>query len=74
MFWERIFPVVGKGGGSCKIPTNGTNTLTKQLAIHYGSPSLSILVEATGYVKMQCGFVQSSDEILKQILKSLKMH
>ena len=51
---------------------NGTNTLTQQLAIHYGSPALSILVEATGYVRMQYGFGQSSDERIKTNIKIIE--
>ncbi len=51
---ESFHFLIGDYGG-----TNGTNTLTRRLAIHYGSPALSILVEPTGYVRMQYGFGQS---------------
>ncbi len=52
--------------------TNATNTLTQQLAIRNGSPALSILVEATGYVRMQYGFGQSSDERIKSNIKTIE--
>jgi hypothetical protein len=64
---ESFYFLIGDYGG-----TNGTNTLTQQLAIHYGSPALSILIEATGYVRMQYGFGQSSDERIKTNIKTIE--
>ncbi len=64
---ESFYFLIGDYGG-----TNGTNTLTQQLAIHYGSPALSILVEATGYVRKQYGFGQSSDERIKTNIKTIE--
>ncbi len=64
---ESFYFLIGDCGG-----TNGTNTLSQQLAIHYGSLSLSILVEPTGYVRMQYGFGQSSDERIKTKIKTIE--
>ena len=54
---ESFYFLIGDYGG-----TNGTNTLTQQLAIHYGSPALSILVEASGSVRMQYGYEMQQTE------------
>jgi hypothetical protein len=64
---ETFYFLIGDYGG-----TNGTNTLTQQLAIHYGSPALSILVEASGSVRMQYGYGTGSDERIKSNIKTIE--
>jgi hypothetical protein len=65
---ESFYFLIGDFGGT----NSGSNTLTQQLAIHYGSPALSILVDAAGYVRMQYGYGQSSDERLKTNIKTIE--
>ena len=65
---ESFYFLIGDFGGT----NSGSNTLTQQLAIHYGSPALSILVDAAGYVRMQYGFSQTSDERLKTNIKTIE--
>jgi hypothetical protein len=64
---ETFYFSIGDYGG-----THGTNTLTQQLAIHYGSPALSILVEASGSVRMQYGYGTGSDERIKSNIKTIE--
>ena len=66
-YTDTFFFVIGDYGN-----TNGSNTLTQQLAILYSSPSLSIIVEGSGYVRMQYGYGQGSDERLKTNNKTIE--
>jgi hypothetical protein len=65
---ESFYFLIGDFGGT----NSGSNTLTQQLAIHYGSPALSILVDAAGYVRMQYGYGQYSDERVKTNIKTIE--
>ena len=60
--------MIGDYGGT----NSGSNTLTQQFAIHWGSPALSILVDAAGYVRMQYGYGQYSDERVKTNIKTIE--
>ena len=60
---DSFFFVFGDYGSS-----NGTNTLTQQFAINYTAPTLSILVNTSGYVLMQYSYGSTSDERIKTIL------
>jgi hypothetical protein len=52
--------------------TNGTNTLTLQLAILYSAPQSSFVITNTGYCQMQYGYGQSSDERIKTNIKTIE--
>jgi hypothetical protein len=54
-YTDTFFFVIGDYGN-----TNTSNTLTQQIAVLFSSPSLSIKVENSGYVRMQYGFGQGS--------------
>jgi RNA polymerase-binding transcription factor DksA len=64
---DTFYFIIGDYGN-----TNTSNTLTQQLAIVYSSPALSIIVEGSGYVRMQYGYGQSSDERLKTNIKTIE--
>jgi hypothetical protein len=51
--------------------TNATNTLTQQFAILYSAP-LSLVIAANGYVTMQYGYGQGSDESIKTNIKTIE--
>ena len=67
-YTDSFFFVIGDYGN-----TNGTNTLTQQLAILYSAP-LSLVIGASGYVTMQYGYGGASDERIKTNIKLLRMH
>jgi hypothetical protein len=52
--------------------TNSSNTLTVQLAILYSAPASSLVIQASGYVQMQYGYGQSSDERIKTNIKTIE--
>jgi hypothetical protein len=52
--------------------TNTSNTLIQQFAMSYATPSLSLLINDAGYVRMQYGFGQASDERLKTNIKTIE--
>ena len=58
--------------GDYGVTNSGPNTLTQQFAMHWGSPSLSILVDAAGYVRMQYGYGSTSDERLKTNIQTIE--
>jgi methionine synthase II (cobalamin-independent) len=60
--------LIGDYGGT----NSGPNTLTQQFAMHWGSPALSILVDAAGYVRMQYGYGSTSDERLKTNIQTIE--
>jgi hypothetical protein len=62
---DSFFFIIGDYGN-----TNTSNTLTSQLAIIYNAPASSLVIQATGYVRMQYGFGASSDERLKTDIKT----
>jgi hypothetical protein len=66
-YTDTFFCVIGDYGN-----TNTSNTLTQQLTILVSSPSLSIVVENSGYVRMQYGYGQGSGERIKTIIKTIE--
>jgi hypothetical protein len=68
-YTDSFFFVIGDYGN-----TNGTNTLTQQLAIIYSAPALSLLISSSGYVTCNMVTVEHLMKELKQILKLLRMH
>ena len=63
---DTFYFVIGDYGN-----TNGTNTLTQQFAILYSAP-LSLVITASGYVTMQYGYGQGSDERIKTNIKTIE--
>ena len=66
-YTDSFFFVIGDYGN-----TNGTNTLTQQLAIIYSAPALSLLISSSGYVTMQYGYGGASDERIKTNIKTIE--
>ena len=58
-FWDILmhFFLIGDYGN-----TNEANTLIQQFAMSWQTPALSLLINNAGYVRMQYGFGQASDE------------
>ena len=54
-YTDTFYFVIGDYGD-----TNTSNALTQQLAVIYSVLSLSIIVESSGYVRMQYGYCASS--------------
>ena len=67
-YTDTFYFVIGDYGNT----NAGPNTLVQQLAIIFNAPSLSIIVDSTGYVRMQYGYGQSSDERLKTNIKTIE--
>ncbi len=44
---------------------SGPNAVTSQFAMLYSAPSLSLVVQGSGYVQMQYGYGNGSDERIK---------
>jgi hypothetical protein len=66
-YTSTFYFVIGDYGN-----TNTSNTLVQQLAIIYECPALAILVNNVGYVRMQYGYGQGSDERLKTNIKTIE--
>jgi hypothetical protein len=64
---DSFFFIIGDYGN-----TNTSNTLTSQLAIIYNAPASSLVIQASGYVRMQYGYGTSSDERLKTGIKTVE--
>jgi hypothetical protein len=67
-FNESFFFCMGDAGNQ----NNTTNTWTPQLAIIYNAPLSSLVIQTSGYVQMQYGFGQSSDERIKTNIKTIE--
>jgi hypothetical protein len=67
-YTDNFFFTIGDWGNS----NAGPNTLTAQVAISYAAPYASILVGSNGYVTMQYGFSQFSDERIKINIKTIE--
>jgi hypothetical protein len=67
-YTDNFFFTIGDWGNS----NAGPNTLTAQIAISYAAPYASILVGSNGYVTMQYGFSQFSDERIKINIKTIE--
>jgi hypothetical protein len=52
--------------------TSGANSVTVQLSIYYTAPQSSLNINASGYVQMQYGYGQSSDERVKTNIKTIE--
>ena len=57
-YTENFFLTIGDWGSS----NAGPNTLTAQIAIIYSAPYASLVIGSNGYVTMQYGFGNGSDE------------
>ena len=64
LYWH-IFIIIGDYRN-----TNTSNTWTQQFC--YYSPTLSLIVESFGYVRMQYGFDQGSDERITTNIKTIE--
>jgi hypothetical protein len=64
---DNFFFVIGDYGN-----TNGTNTLTSQVGVLYSAPGSSLVVEGTGYCRMQFGYGGGSDERIKSNIKAIE--
>ena len=52
--------------------TNSNNAITPQLAVIYNSPQSALVIQTSGYVQMQYGYGQSSDERIKTNIKTIE--
>ena len=66
-YTETFFFTIGDWGN-----TNGSNTLTSQLAIIYSAPYASLVIGTNGYVTMQYGSGGASDERIKTNIKTIE--
>ena len=64
---DSFFFVIGDYGS-----TSASNTLTSQLAILYSAPTASLVIQASGYVQMQYGYGNGSDERIKSNIKTIE--
>jgi hypothetical protein len=67
-YTDSFFFVIGDYGST----NAGSNALTSQLAIIYNAPASSLVIEASGYVRMAYGFGNGSDERIKSNIKTIE--
>jgi hypothetical protein len=66
---DSFYFVIGDYGNS-SVATN--NTLTSQLAVLYSAPTSSLVIQGSGYVAMQYGYGNGSDERIKSNIKTIE--
>jgi hypothetical protein len=67
-YTDSFFFVIGDYGNT----NAGANALTSQLAIIYNAPASSLVIQGSGYVQMQYGFGNGSDERIKSNIKTIE--
>ena len=67
-YTDSFFFVIGDYGST----NAGSNALTSQLAIIYNAPASSLVIQGSGYVQMQYGFGNGSDERIKSNIKTIE--